>query len=76
MAKNVLIGILLFSNIVFGAAAYVQKVAADGLRQMAEKFKTEVEEQRIIAERNATEAIRQRQVVVEQMKSAAQNKSK
>jgi uncharacterized membrane protein (DUF106 family) len=76
MAKNILIGILLFSNLVFGVAAYIQKVVADGQRQLAEKFKTEAEEQRIIAGRNATEAIRQKQLAEEQMKLAELSKSK
>jgi hypothetical protein len=76
MAKNILIGILLFSNLVFGAAAYILKIAADSQRQLALKYKTEAEQQRIFAERNAMEAIRQKQLAEEQMKLAELSKSK
>jgi hypothetical protein len=52
MIKNILITFLILTNLAFGVFAYIQKVAADELRLLAERSLIEAERQRILAEQN------------------------
>ena len=82
MKKNIIIGALAITTIVSLLYAFAQKSRADKHQELAtrsfdiatelikelERTKKESEEQRHIAQRNATEAIRQRELLEEQLK--------
>jgi hypothetical protein len=73
MKKNILIVVLLLSNVIFGITAYQQKVSADNQRQIADTCRVEAEHQRILATRAMQEAQFQRILAEEQMKLAAES---
>jgi hypothetical protein len=56
MIKNMLITFLVLTNIAFGAFGYIQKVAADESRLLAERSIADAERQRALAVQNEVKA--------------------
>lgn len=70
MKKNLLIGILIITNIALGIVAYKQKNNAESQQKIADTLRIEVEHQRQMAEHAMEEAMRQRGLASELQKLA------